>query len=134
MSFKLWICKKLYKVALKIVEVVVKNHNEKYTMLDEYLEKSEYLSYKGLDQQTYLIYGADNQWDKVCMNYKVIQEAIDRLYKFEHELYLERMKNRHLDYRRKQTYCGINNNLCKSPNEDNCRSCEEYKKLEETSN
>lgn len=90
MNFKLWICTKLYKVALKIVEVVVTNHNEKYTTLDEYLKKSEYLSYKGLNQQTYLIYGVDNQWKKVCVNYKVIQEAIDRLYKFEHESDLEK--------------------------------------------
>lgn len=90
MNFKLWICLKLYKVALKIVEVVVTNHNKKYTMLDEYLEKSEYMSYKGLNQQNYLIYGVDNQWAKVCMNYKVIQEAIDRLYKFEHESNLEK--------------------------------------------
>ena len=133
MGFKLWLCKKLYKVALKIVEVVVKDHNEKYTKLDGYLEECEYLSYKGF-KQNYLKYGNDSQWDKVCMNYKVIQEAIDRLYKFEHELYLERMKNRPLNYRHKQTCCGITNVLCKSPNEDNCRSCEEYKKLEETSN
>ena len=44
MSFKLWICKKLYKVALKIVEVVVKDHDEKYKKLDKYLEECEYLS------------------------------------------------------------------------------------------
>ena len=37
--FKIIKNKKLYKVALKIVEVVVKDHNEKYTKLDEYLEK-----------------------------------------------------------------------------------------------
>lgn len=130
MSFKLWLCKRLYKIALKIVEVVVKDHNEKYKKLDEYLDNCEYLSYKGW-YQTLLNYGVEQQWSKVCMNYKVIQKAIDKLYKYEHEEYLERMKNRPLDYRQKQTCCRITNELCKYPAKDNCRGCEEYKKLEE---
>lgn len=65
------------------------------------------------------------------MNYKIIQKAIDKLYKYEHEEYLERMKNTPLDYKHNQTCCGITDELCKYPDKDNCYGCEEYKKLEE---
>ena len=71
MSLRLWLCKKLYKLALKIVEVVVKDHNENYKKLDEYLDNCEYLSYKGW-YQTLLNYGVEQQWSKISMNTKSI--------------------------------------------------------------
>ena len=63
MGFKLWICKKLYKVALKIVEVVVKDHNEKYTKLDEYLEKNTSKIEDGINRYIKLIQD-DIEYDK----------------------------------------------------------------------